>query len=577
MPNRVKIIKRTDDHITIAGWGVVFGGKDLDGDTFQKDTNFMLDLVPVKPIFYDHTYGEVKHSLGTAVKVTEKDGESISGLWVEAQLNRNLAYVEEVEELIEAGALGYSSGSMFQLVRSVRGQIKKWGIIEFSLTPTPAEPRTLGVDRIKGMVSEYPDLKALLPKGDDESPGQSTVPASDQITPHTHEVKTMSKTIEEIQAALDAAEAKNTDLEAKMQAAEEGAKAAKAAEEFKAAVEAEVKAQIEKVPGFDNGGFEKAVNLNLKTKLGDSEVKAYCHYLRTGDGGGLQKATFEKASNDSDMNITTDADGGYAVPTGHFNGIIARRDEEMLAAKLGVRNIPGKGTVVNVPVDAEADGEFVATTEASGTDRDSPALGQVTMTLLMYTKRIELSWQLLNDEDSNLMVYLDDFVGRGMAKTHNALLLTEAATGTQLKEFASATAIVFGELEDMAGNDDLGPYLESDSGVAWVTKNSHYWDIKSIVGTDRQYAVNEDAAGGRTLLGMPLHISAKAPAMTAALKPIFLANWNYMGKREAPGFTMLRDPYSMANTGQVVLHYYFQTVYEILQAEAIGYGQMATA
>jgi len=462
-----------------------------------------------------------------------------------------------------------------------KGQIKQWGIIEFSLTPTPAEPRTLGVSRIKAMISEYPELKALLPKDAGDASAHATIPATDKST-QPPEVETMDeKQVKALQDQAAADAAKIAELEGLMQAAEEGANAAKAAAEFDSAVEKAVIAVMEKagaVPGQDDGGFQtKSVNLNLKTKLGDSEIKSYCHYLRTGDGGGLAKGQLEKASNDTDMNIGTDADGGYAVPTGHFNGIIARRDEDMLAAKLGVRMIPGVGTTVNVPVDNEADGEFVATTEASGTDRDAPALDQVAMTLLMYTKRIELSWQLLNDEDSRLMAFLDDFVGRGMAKTHNALLLTEAATGTQLKEFASATAIVFGELEDMAGNDDIGPYLESESGVAWVTKNSHYWDIKSIVGTDRQYAVNEDAQGGRTLLGMPLYISQKAPAMTAALKPIFLANWNYMAKREAPGFTMLRDPYSKASTGQVVLHYYFQTVYELLQAEAIGYGQMATA
>jgi hypothetical protein len=42
-----------------------------------------------------------------------------------------------------------------------------------------------------------------------------------------------------------------------------------------------------------------------------------------------------KASNDTDMNVGTSADGGYAVPTGHYNGIIARLDEAALYGKLG--------------------------------------------------------------------------------------------------------------------------------------------------------------------------------------------------------------------------------------------------
>jgi len=54
-------------------------------------------------------------------------------------------------------------------------------------------------------------------------------------------------------------------------------------------------------------------------------------------------------------------------------------------------------------------------------------------------------------------------------------------------------------------------------------------------------------------------------------------NMSQMGYREAPGLTFLRDPYSKAGNGQVVLHYYFRTVYKVLQAEAVGYGQHATS
>ena len=39
----------TDTTITVTGYGVVFGGVDLEGDTFERDTDYMLDLVPHKP------------------------------------------------------------------------------------------------------------------------------------------------------------------------------------------------------------------------------------------------------------------------------------------------------------------------------------------------------------------------------------------------------------------------------------------------------------------------------------------------------------------------------------------------
>jgi hypothetical protein len=54
MDRKASIKSITADTVTIAGYGVVFGGSDLDGETFTKDTNYMLDLVPNKLTLYDH-------------------------------------------------------------------------------------------------------------------------------------------------------------------------------------------------------------------------------------------------------------------------------------------------------------------------------------------------------------------------------------------------------------------------------------------------------------------------------------------------------------------------------------------
>jgi HK97 family phage major capsid protein len=154
----------TDEVATVAGYGVVFGGKDMDAETFTKDTDLDLALVPVKRVFYDHTIGNVKHSLGAVIKATVDD----VGVWIEAELQRSKAYVAEVLKLIEAGALGWSSGSVPHLVRREGGVIKSWPVVEFSLTPTPCEPRTLGVERIKAMAEADPAFKALLPMASGE-------------------------------------------------------------------------------------------------------------------------------------------------------------------------------------------------------------------------------------------------------------------------------------------------------------------------------------------------------------------------------------------------------------------------
>jgi HK97 family phage major capsid protein len=319
---------------------------------------------------------------------------------------------------------------------------------------------------------------------------------------------------------------------------------------------------------------------HLKNGLGDSFAKAFKAYAQTGDTGGVRpwmegnEILFRNASNNTDMNIGTAADGGYVDPTTMYQGVIAKRSEMSLPERLGVTRIPGKGTTVNVPYDNEADGEFVATNEGAASDQDAPALGQGQMTLVRYSKHITLSHELLEDEDASLMSFLMNWVARGQAKTLNNLLLTEVATsGTSYKTTASATAIAAGEPEAVALNDTLGDYLDDAGSIAWVMRPSTYAAIASLTGNPRLYA--ETNGGGAALrpplLGYPVYYSNKAAAITNSAKTAYFGNWNYVGWREAPGFTMLRDPYSAAGTGQVKLWMYFRTVFKVLQPDAVGY------
>ena len=336
----------------------------------------------------------------------------------------------------------------------------------------------------------------------------------------------------------------------------------------------EMEEELERSAGTKTQGEKrgKAPAYN-KTKLGDSEERAFAHWIKTGDDGGMREL---RASNDTDMNIGTAADGQYLVPTGHYNQVIARRDEAMLANQIGVMTIPGKGTTVNVPVDNEADGEFVATTEANDFDRDAPATAQVAMTLLLYSKKIELSYQLLEDEDSRLLAFLADWVGRGMAKTHNSLLLTEARTGgTAALTLDSASTIGDGEPVELLYKQPA-EYLD---GSVWIMPRATEGIIRSLQGDSFLYNPNPAGSdrGRPEILGYPVYNSSYGSAIAASAKSLIFGNFRYMGMREAPGLTFLRDPYTLAGKGQVRLLYYFRTVYKTLQAEAIQYATHPTA
>lgn len=317
----------------------------------------------------------------------------------------------------------------------------------------------------------------------------------------------------------------------------------------------------------------------LKIGLGDNETRAMAHYVRTGDGSGLKRPDDEwRTSNDTSMNFTTDADGKVLIPVGHYQGIIAKRDTVMLAPRLGVRNIPGQGTTVNVPVDNGTANVFVSVGESTAFDRDAPALAKVEMTLVTYTKRIELTYELMQDEDSKLMAFLDDYVGRALALTHNSLLLTAALAGGTTKALAAAAAATATDINGLVYSLKA-EYLDN---AAWVMARATEAAYRNIASSS-VYTFNNTPLGAAgmpgtaTLAGYPVYNSASMPAIGGGYKSLAFGNWNYVGLREAPSITVLRDPYGGAKVGEVWMHYYFRCVYKVLVAEALYYGTHPTA
>lgn len=349
------------------------------------------------------------------------------------------------------------------------------------------------------------------------------------------------------------------------------------------AAEQEKLEKVEKRQSPQEPQMPSVANVNLKTKRGDDEQRAMAYWVRTGDVSALNAEM--RASNNTGMNITTAADGGNAVPTDHYNQIIARRDEQMLSARLGVRRFGGRGTTMNVPIDDEADGEFITKGEMGDDnttnvfDRDAPALGTVALTLVKYTKKVEITTELLEDEDSSLLSFIEEFVGRGMAKTHNSLMLTEAASGgTAALTFDSASTIAYTEVPELWYK--LPDYYATDeASVAWIMARATEGVIRGLAGTTGWYFAptpgGDTAIGRPTLWGAPIYNSGKAAAIAASAKSVYLGNWYYMALREQPSFTMLRDPYTV--DGKVILKYYFRCVYKTLQAAAIIFGTHPTA
>ena len=333
-----------------------------------------------------------------------------------------------------------------------------------------------------------------------------------------------------------------------------------------------------------------------RTGDGPDESRAIADYVRSGrsnadladlfDGEGLtlrwDRRTEERAANDTIMNITTAADGKNWVPTTLVQRVIARKSEGMLADRLGVQRIPGRGTTVNHPVEGGDAQVFAATDEqvddhSKVYERDAPVANLKAFTLAKKTKKLELTEELLDDEDVGLMAFIGDHIGRGLAATHNSLLLTEVgANGTAFKTFADDVSIANKELEDIAYHDTLSWYLDDGGSIQWVMRPSTYGAIVKLDGDARVYAPTPQGnnRGGRELLGYPVQYSNYASAIGVGAKSVYFGNWWYVGMREEPALRILRDPYSV--DGLVIIKYSFRAVYGVLQAGAIGYGVQST-
>ncbi len=503
----IKILNETDDTITIGGYGIIFGGKDLAGDTFTAKTNFNIDVVPNMPTFYDHAQNELKNRIGTSiVKMTDK-----VGVFFETELAKSNQYIEQIKKLIDSGVLGYSTGAVSHLVNREGGEIKNWPMYEISLTATPAEPRTIGVEHIKASV----EVDATKQKGD--------LPMSDQKEVEAVEVEDFGAQLDELKAELKAVKS----------------------------------IKLKELPVYSPAA--------IVDREGQADTKSFLKYAREGGNGKFDLKA---------LNITTATEGTETVPVGFFNKIIERVEESNpLYSVVGARSIPGIGSTVNVPVEDSAGGVMTATTESATAPEYEPVFDTVAMTYVSYRGQVAVTNELLQDNDVALESFLADRFARMAVNTLNDAFITEVETGgTSYDTFASATAIVAGEMENVAMNSTVAPYAEQGQSH-WIMRESTKAAVQSITG-DRFYVDGNgaDVVRQAMLLGYPVVRSSYAQAIATGQKSVLFGNFDYVGYRIADNIEILRDPYTRAANGEVVFHVSLRFVFKVLQADAVGYG-----
>ena len=144
-------LKTLDSAGRVGGYLVVWGNpgeRDLQGEYFTPETELGLSWYPQRPVLYQHGLdGALKAAVIGSIDTLVKDE---TGVWAEAQLDLRQRWARAVQRLIEKNVLGWSSGSLAHLVEVADdGQIRRWPIVEGSLTPAPAQPRRSDVRSIK--------------------------------------------------------------------------------------------------------------------------------------------------------------------------------------------------------------------------------------------------------------------------------------------------------------------------------------------------------------------------------------------------------------------------------------------
>lgn len=512
-------VKQTGAY-SIRGRGIVYGGRDLQGDTFTAET----DLGDTRsfvglPVYWDHSLGSLRGQIGT-VKAWIPDDDGID---VEIELDRNNRYIQQVMALVKQGKMGLSTGALSHLVERKSGELKRWIVGEISLTPTPAEPRTFTMVKTAG---------------------------------HQGQPETGDSGCDEVQRDIDG---KNTMRGNTM--SENNLR------DQVISILSDVAGEPVKGGGVITNRAPAAKKLTtLGTKSEPTE--ALMHWIKTDDHIAA-KATLVEG---------TSANGGYLVPHDFATQIVDRRDESWIGAKLGVQRYTTSRQIFDI-ADQSEKSDFAFVAESGSANFDEPTFAQSAINIYTASLAMKISNQLLRDQAMDLEGFLTREIGRAYARHLNQYMIT--GTGSSQPYGVLARATVSETLTSVSGVSaanviniahKLPSWYSDDSGsVGWVMQNSTLGAIRSLA--TNFFAFQPTPQGGMdSLYGKPFAISDKISALGASAKSIIYGNWNYYAFVENLGLEISRNPYLYQANYQTALFTTIRWGGDVTQAEAFVYG-----
>ena len=491
---------------------------DLTGDYFTSETE--LGTVEALPVLYHHGQDAM---IGKRVLGSGKLRKDDIGLWVEAQLALRDEYEASIYKLAEDGKLGWSSGAVAHLVEREQktasvSWIKMWWVAEASLTPTPAEPRNEAATMKSGEAATPEDAVKASASVATENDGTENI-NEDTMMDNTNEIAELKASIAALTAAVN----------------EPKVEVGKAA------------AVVSSLGGDHDGG------------------QAFKHWIRTGQMNYYTKGNEQdwSSTKTNALNETTGTEGGILVPEGLYTQIIAKRDEMSVIRSNGALIIQTNLDTVQVPVEnARMTTAIVA--ESGSYVAAEPTFTSNSVPIYKFGNQLRLTEELVADEQTNIMGYLSNGLGRAFGLMENQYCIAGTGSsqpkglltgGTAAITAASTTAITAAELVSLY-HAMPEPYTSNPSEVIFITRNATLGALRALASSS-VFTFNlqpQGDQGAQQLYGHKVAVSGYMQAATTGQKSLLVTNLaaGYI-LIERAGMVMSRNPYLLQATGQVAL------------------------
>jgi HK97 family phage major capsid protein len=304
-------------------------------------------------------------------------------------------------------------------------------------------------------------------------------------------------------------------------------------------------------------------NVYANTRYGrevlSPEMKAFVHWAKTG------QLLDQKAA----LVGTTDANGGYLVPTEFYNEVIRKMEPLTVVRRSGARVITMSRDKMDIPVvDSKGAGAWRGTAQGQQYTQSEPTFSNITLEPKKYDRLVLASYEMLEDSAVNVAELLAELIAEDFALAEDDAFIagdgTNAPEGIDtnanvaIKNLATAGAVT---AQDIVGLVYSLP-RQYRNGAVWYIHDSVIAKLRLLQDGAGQYIWTDgNFTNGEPprLLGYPVFPTNAheltdwddAGAGTGSGSRIIFGNprYYYIGDRQ--GFRLRRSTERYFETGQV--------------------------